>query len=103
MNWRFRPLRCVQTSRAKGRVTLIHVIHKNAIERTKYTISCMTRNLQLGPVSNEMSHSVRRLTIFIGGPLSLEIKHFRIETNGAFEVTRFDYRNNRHDIQKHTG
>src|SRR5580658_5638899 len=98
MNRRFRPLPRVQTPRAEGRVTFIDIVYKNTIERTKYTISCMARNLQLSPVSNEISHSVGCLTIFITGPPSLEIEYFRVETNGACQITRFNDRNNLHDV-----
>jgi hypothetical protein len=42
MNRGFWPLAGVQTPRAKGRISLIHVIDKNAIKRSKATTSAIT-------------------------------------------------------------
>jgi hypothetical protein len=98
MNRGFWPLAGVQTPRAKGRISLIHVIDKNAIKRTDHAVSGMARNLQLSPISDKMSHSVGRFALFFTGPLSLKIKYLRVETKGAFEIRGFDHRNNYHDI-----
>jgi hypothetical protein len=79
VNRRLRPQCCVQTPRAKGRVTLINVVHKHTIDRTEDPVPGMMGKLEFSPVTNQINDSVGHLAVFLSRPFVLEVEDFGVE------------------------
>jgi hypothetical protein len=79
VNWRLRTLGCIQTPSSESLVALINVVYKHTVYRTEDAVSGMTRELQFGPVPNQVYDSVGHLAVFVSGSLALEVENFGVE------------------------
>ena len=77
-------------------ITVVDVVHKNTVDRTKDTVSRMARELQFRPVSDQVNDAISHFAIFVPGPLALEVENRRVKPHRSFEVAAFDDRNNLH-------
>lgn len=89
MYGRFGPPRRIKAPSAKSLVSLIYVIHIDALERAKDTIPSVAGDLQLGTRLRQVCHPIRRLTIGVFGPFALKIEHFCVgsEPSGLSQRT----------------